>query len=95
MQIGKDKPKQGNRNRVHDKRYDSTKWRRLRKKCLEAANYSCQCHDCKTSGIVRVASIADHPIQVTHGGDFWNQELTAMSSSCHAKKSGSERLNRG
>ena len=85
--------KESQRNIQHDKRYDSPKWRVRRRLCLKEADYKCQCSECKERGLLRFASVADHPIPVSHGGDFWKQKLVAMNLSCHAKKSATERGN--
>ena len=77
-----DKRKPGERvNR--DQRYSSKMWMKLRLAWLKLHPV------CVERG--RLATVVDHIIPVTQGGDFWRGPFQSMCTSCHAKKSASER----
>lgn len=98
LPIKKKKPWQAERvvqgRRLHDnqKFYNSRKWRNT-SKAYKAAHPLCECQDCKDNELVKAATVTDHVrgLQFLLDNNLdpynWN-ELQAMSSSCHNKKSG-------
>ena len=72
-------------SRVHDERYNSRRWRKLRAAFL-ALNPVCAVDGCGA-----VATVCDHITPVTAGGDFWEGPFQPLCKSCHNRKSSRER----
>lgn len=68
-----------------DKRYNSTRWRRLR---IEVLRDNPLCVHCKEKGIIRAAIVCDHIDNKLRRSDFWNKNnLQGLCHKCHNKKS--------
>lgn len=76
------------RNQKHDKFYDSTAWRSIRRTHLAAEWY---CRACKKEGLIRLGNVVDHIIPRNNGGSDNDDNLQTLCTSCHAKKSQIER----
>lgn len=80
------------RDTINDKRYNTRRWQRLRKQVLDRDSHLCQCSDCIESARITIATVADHIQPVTKGGSFWDENnIQALSVSCHQRKSAKER----
>lgn len=78
-------------NNEHVHLYHTTQWRKLRKAKL-AINPLCECDACKKRSVALPANVVDHIKPVKDGGDFWSMEnLQSMNSTCHNRKSATER----
>lgn len=60
-------------------------WRKLRLSTLFRDRYLCQCDECQR-GIPLVANQVDHIIPVSKGGSNELDNLRAINSECHKKK---------
>ena len=96
--IRKRKPWQEERvvqgRRIHDnsKFYNSRKWRKT-SKAYKVAHPICECDDCLKNGYVKQSKVTDHirglQFLLDKNLDPYNwDELQAMSTRCHNKKSG-------
>lgn len=91
MKINRIPRKIPKRNLEHDTRYDSRRWRSLRKQALARDNYLCQ--ECLKNGKLTAGNIGDHIHNVKQGGAFWElTNIQTMCASCHAKKSATEKI---
>lgn len=78
------KPKEKQTGRRHDEpRYNTTRWRRLR------AAFLAQFPICDQCG--RMATVVDHVLQVSKGGDFWNGPFRPLCKRCHDTVSARQR----
>jgi 5-methylcytosine-specific restriction protein A len=64
-----EKPPQTGR-RFRDKRYDTTRWRWMRREGLKREPFCCECGKL---GKLEVATVRDHIVPVSLGGDFWSE----------------------
>ncbi|WP_416380188.1 MULTISPECIES: HNH endonuclease [unclassified Gilliamella] len=69
-------------------------WRKLRKSILERDCYICKCDDCMRLRLVRVANEVDHIIPLSQGGTDDEDNLRAINSECHKKKTAQESRSR-
>lgn len=78
-------------NNEHVHLYHTTRWRKLRKAKIQA-NPLCECEECKKRPVPRPANVVDHINPVKDGGEFfdWNN-LQSMNSTCHNRKSATEK----
>jgi 5-methylcytosine-specific restriction protein A len=85
---------QGRRLHDNSKFYNARQWRKV-SKAYKLAHPLCECEDCKVNELVKPAHVTDHirglQFLLDKGLDpyDWN-ELQAMNSSCHNKKSGKD-----
>lgn len=69
--------------------YNGRKWRNLRASFLAKHPF---CIDCEASGLVTEATVADHIVQVKHGGAGYDEDnLQGLCKKHHDSKSGRER----
>ena len=75
--------------RNHPSEVNHSRWRRLRLKMLDAANWRCRI--CKKAGRMEM----DHVIPISKGGEHWSESnLQILCRDCHFLKTGAEnRLN--
>lgn len=98
LPIAKKKPWQEERvvqgRRMHDnsKFYNARKWRKV-SKVYKSEHPLCECEDCKVNEHVKPSHVTDHirglQFLLDNKLDPYDEnELQAMNSSCHNKKSG-------
>jgi len=69
--------------------YNGRQWRNLRETFLNAQPL---CVQCTANGLVVEATVADHIVQVKHGGEGYDvANLQPLCKPCHDAKSGRER----
>jgi 5-methylcytosine-specific restriction protein A len=61
-------------------------WQKLRAKILKRDGYVCQCDDCKKLDRVLAASEVDHIVSKAAGGTDSPDNLQAINSECHKRK---------
>ncbi|WP_081951608.1 HNH endonuclease [Pseudomonas cremoricolorata] len=66
-------------------------WRRKREYILKRDGYLCRCDECVRLGRVREADEVDHILAVAKGGSDADDNLRAINSDCHRRKSHAER----
>ncbi|MFP4365481.1 MAG: HNH endonuclease [Bacteroidales bacterium] len=73
-----------------DSRYNSARWKKIRRIGLHREPY---CAHCKDRDIVTEAVVRDHIKPVTQGGEFWNVENhQSLCISCHNRKTQKDKL---
>lgn len=71
------------------KLYHSVKWRKMREQVLMADP---MCRKCAEYGRYGMATVVDHIVPVTRGGDFYDfDNLQPLCAYCHNAKSARER----
>lgn len=65
-------------------------WDKLRTIVLDRANGLCQCHHCTSTGRITIATEVDHIIPKAKGGTDDLDNLQAINSSCHQRKTTEE-----
>lgn len=77
------KPKT-NESWAYDKRYSSPRWKGYRKTFLKENRL---CVLCKEADKITVATVVDHIIPVSKGGDFWDPDNhQALCKGCNSRK---------
>lgn len=72
--------------------YTSRRWRRYRDWYLAASPL---CEHCRAAGLTVKADVVDHIVELSDGGDRFNEDNTqALCNRCHAKKTAVERARR-
>lgn len=86
--VNKKQPQTG-RTVNNSKKYQTQKWRRFRKRCLELSPL---CVHCKAKGETTAANVLDHIIPIRLGGEMYAVDnVQTLCNSCHNKKSAKER----
>src|SRR5512133_189563 len=68
--------------------YHTMRWKRIRAVGLKIEPL---CRECKSKGKTKAATVRDHIVPVSKGGDFWDMNNhQSLCNSCHASKSGKE-----
>ena len=76
-------------DKSNSKFYKSRRWQRLRKVILARDSI---CQHCKDKGRYISANVVDHITPINKGGTNNPNNLQGLCSSCHNKKSSSDRL---
>lgn len=83
------RPQGPHSNRPYNPFYHREKWTRL---SVAYRKENPLCVLCQDKGIITPAQVADHIKPIHQGGDPWSREnLQALCTSCHNKKSATER----
>lgn len=83
------RPRQYQKNRYIEPRYNTTQWRNVRELVLQS---NPMCVHCESVGLITLAEMVDHIEPVRLGGNFWDMSnLQPLCNSCHASKSAKER----
>lgn len=61
-------------------------WQKLRAQVLKRDGGICRCKHCKESGAVRIATEVDHIVPKAQGGTDDLENLQAINTECHARK---------
>ena len=75
-------PRRGSR---HERGY-GTAWDKLRAEVLKRDAGLCRCKHCKASGAVCIATEVDHIVPKAQGGTDDMDNLQAINTECHARK---------
>lgn len=65
-------------------------WMKTRDRILRRDNGLCQCDECQAAGRVRLAHEVDHRIPLWKGGADSDENLQAINTDCHARKTAAE-----
>jgi 5-methylcytosine-specific restriction endonuclease McrA len=83
-----DVAKQSGRKVDNSSFYNSRRWRKISKEFLRCSPL---CVDCRNEERVVMATITDHIVPITQGGDHWDwSNLQSLCDKHHAIKSGRE-----
>lgn len=83
-----ERDRHGRSPHAREKRYNTSRWRKLRIQVLDAEPL---CRECQAKGRVVEARVVDHINPVRQGGAFWDiNNLQPLCDPCHNSKSGKE-----
>lgn len=66
------------------------RWQLVRERILRRDCGLCQCHRCRESGALKLASEVDHIVPVHKGGSDSDDNLQAINVECHKHKTAIE-----
>jgi len=85
--MGERKAHEGHKNTGFN--YSSRRWKKVRELFIRRNPL---CKACADSGKIVQASVVDHIVPISHGGNGWNEtNFQSLCKSCHDSKSAKEK----